>query len=159
SVGIDHTSVVTDQHSLVERVTRLLGSYGPPVIVEQFIRGREFNVSLIEVPELRVLPVSEILFGKSRPSCWPILTYDAKWRPDTRDFQVVSSRCPASTSGELADRLGKLACQAFRLLNCRGYGRVDFRVSPAGHVYVIEVNPNSDLSPLAGLATGLEAAG
>jgi D-alanine-D-alanine ligase len=159
SVGIDHQSVVSDQARLTDRVEYLLDRYGPPVLVEQFIRGREFNVSLIEAPDLRPLPVSETVFGRPRPPYWPIVTYDAKWRPETRDFQVISARCPAEIDPGLAERLSTLACQAFRLLDCRGYGRIDFRVSASGRPYAIDVNPNSDLSPLAGLASGLEATG
>ena len=68
SVGLDQGSVVTDQDSLNARVAYLLETYGPPVLVEQFIRGREFNVGVIEAPDLRVLPVSEILFIDTDPA-------------------------------------------------------------------------------------------
>jgi D-alanine-D-alanine ligase len=159
SVGIDQGSVVTDQHQLAERVRYLLARYEPPVLVEEFIAGREFNVGLIEAPELRVLPLSEIVFTGSDPACWPIVTYDAKWKPGTRDFETAVPRSPAQTAPELAGQLERLACRAFRLLGCRDYARVDFRVDGGDRPYIIEVNPNPDFSPLAGLASGLEAAG
>src|SRR5205814_7788516 len=69
SVGIDQGSVVGDAAALRSRVRSLLERYGPPVLVEQFLPGREFNVSLTEVPELRVLPLSETVFP---PGAWPI---------------------------------------------------------------------------------------
>ncbi len=159
SVGLDQGSVVTDQESLERRVAALLESYGPPVLVEQFIPGREFNLGLIEAPDLRVLPVSEVLFIDRTPGYWPIVTYDAKWRPGSRDYESTPARYPAQVSPRLRDRLTDLATRAFRLLGCRDYARVDFRVKPSGKPYILEVNPNPDYSPTAGLAGGLSSAG
>jgi D-alanine-D-alanine ligase len=159
SIGLDQGSVVTDQRRLEERVSLLLRQYGPPVLVEQFIRGRELNVSLIEAPDLRVLPVSEVLFVETDPAYWPIVTYDAKWKPGSRDYEATPPRYPAEVSAPLAERLGTLASQAFRLLGCRDYARVDFRVRPSGEAYVLEVNPNPCFAPSAGLAGGLTSAG
>jgi D-alanine-D-alanine ligase len=159
SVGLDQGSVVTDQERLAERVARLLDLYGPPVLVEQFIAGREFNVGVIEAPELRVLPISEILFVDSEPGYWPIVTYDAKWKPGSRDYEATPPSYPARVSPRLAERVSDLARKAFRLLGCRDYARVDFRVRAPGKPYILEVNPNPDFSPTAGLAGGLGSAG
>src|SRR5262249_21649519 len=57
SVGLDQGSVVQDQEGLRLRVEDLLRRYGPPVLVEAFIGGREFNVGVIEFPSLRALPI------------------------------------------------------------------------------------------------------
>jgi D-alanine-D-alanine ligase len=159
SVGLDQGSVVSDPGRLGARVGRLLECYGPPVLVEQFIAGREFNVGLIEAPELHVLPVSEIQFRAQGPGSWPIVTYDAKWKPGTPDYEATPASVPANLEPALAARLADLARQAFRLLGCRDYARVDFRVSAAGEPYILEVNPNPDFGPSAGLARGLRAAG
>jgi D-alanine-D-alanine ligase len=159
SVGLDQGSVVTDQARLHERVDYLLRTYGPPVLVEEFIRGRELNVALIEAPDLRILPISEVLFVDSDPAYWPIVTYDAKWKPGSRDYEATPARYPADVQPDLAGRLGALAQQAFRLLGCRDYARVDFRVPPSGKPYLLEVNPNPDFNPTAGLAGGLGSAG
>jgi D-alanine-D-alanine ligase len=158
SVGVDQGSVVTDQARLDERVAYLLETYGPPVMVEEFIRGRELNVGLIEVPELRALPVSEILFVTKDPDIWPIVTYDAKWKPGTRDYEATPPRYPATISARLEDRVTAVAKAAFRLLGCRDYARVDFRAR-GGKPFILEVNPNPDFSPTAGLAGGLASAG
>jgi D-alanine-D-alanine ligase len=159
SVGLDQGSVVTDQERLRERVGALLHTYGPPVLVEEFIRGRELNVALIEAPDLRILPISEVLFVDEDPAYWPIVTYDAKWKPGSRDYEATPARYPAEVQPELAERLAALAQQAFRLLGCRDYARVDFRVRPSGKPYLLEVNPNPDFNPTAGLAGGLGSAG
>jgi D-alanine-D-alanine ligase len=137
----------------------LLENYGPPILIEQFIRGRELNVGLIEAPELQMLPISEILFTDPDPGFWPIVTYDAKWKPGTRDYESTPPRYPAEVRPRLRARIEKLSMQAFRLLGCRDYARVDFRVGPTGRPYILEVNPNPDFSPLAGLSGGLQSAG
>jgi D-alanine-D-alanine ligase len=159
SVGLDQGSVITDQPRLRERVEHLLGAYGPPVLVEQFIAGRELNVGLIEAPDLRVLPISEIMFKDGGPGYWPIVTYDAKWKPGSRDYEATPARYPAEVAPRLRAKLAALAGRAFRVLGCRDYARVDFRVRPPGKPYILEVNPNPDFSPNAGLAGGLASAG
>jgi D-alanine-D-alanine ligase len=158
SVGVDQSSVVTDLDRLNDRVAYLLENYGPPVLIEEFIRGREFSVGLVEAPELRVLPVSEILFIDKDPDFWPIVTYDAKWKPGTRDYEATPPKYPARVSPRLSNKLELLAKRAFRLLGCRDYARVDFRVR-GSKPFILEVNPNPDFSPMAGLSGGLESAG
>ena len=159
SVGMDQGSVVTNREQLNARVQRLLHAYGPPVLVEQFIRGRELNVALVETPELRALPISEILFVNRDPSYWPIVTYDAKWKPGSAADEETPPRCPAEVAPELAAQLEAIARQAFQLLGCRDYVRFDFRVSEAGEPYLLEANPNPDFNPTAGLSRALAAAG
>jgi D-alanine-D-alanine ligase len=159
SIGLDQGSVVTNQERLNERVAYLLDTYGPPVMVEQFIRGREFNLAVIENPDIMVLPVSEILFIDKDPDFWPIVTYDAKWKPGSRDYESTPAKYPATVAPKLKEKLQALAKDAFRLLGCRDYARVDFRVKPTGKPYILEVNPNPDFSPLAGLSGGLISAG
>ncbi len=158
SVGLDQGSVVTSQLQLSERVDSMLRTYGP-VLVEEYIPGREFNVALIEDPELRALPISEIAFTDSSRDYWPIVTYDAKWKPGSRDYEATPARHPADISPKLAERLTALAVRAYRLLGCRDYTRVDFRVRHPGRPFILEVNPNPDISPSAGLARALETSG
>src|SRR5262249_14222913 len=97
SVGLDQGSVVCDQDHLDERVAYLLDTYEQPVLVEEYIQGREFNVALIESGELQVLPPSEIMFAEG-PDFWPIVTYDAKWKPESRDYQATPARYPAEVT-------------------------------------------------------------
>src|SRR5262249_2767217 len=114
---------------------------------------------VVEAPDLRVLPVSEILFTDKGADFWPIVTYDAKWKPGSRDYEATPPKYPArGVSPRLRGKLETLARQTFRLLGCRDYARVDFRVR-GGKPYILEVNPNPDFSPEAGLAGGLQSAG
>ena len=162
SVGIDQNSVVTSQEQLEARVAYLRTHYGPSVLIEQFVVGREFNVAVVErdgVPT--TLPFSEILFvpPAEHPDLWPIVSFDAKWRPGTVDFTATPAKNPAeNVSPALHAALADLAKKAFTLVGCRDYARVDFRVDEQGRPFVLEVNPNPCISPLAGLAAGLETA-
>ena len=161
SVGIDQASVVTGQKQLEDRVEYIRATYGPSVLVERFVRGREFNVALMERDgELTTLPYSEILFvpPDDRPDLWPIVSFDAKWRPGTLEFTATPAKNPADVTPELHERLATLSKRAFELVGCRDYARVDFRLDEEGEPFILEVNPNPCISPLAGLAAGLESA-
>jgi D-alanine-D-alanine ligase len=159
SVGIDQGSVVTGWGALRKRVALLLERYGPPVLVEQYIDGRELTVGVVEMPELRALPPSEFVFKPRDGVSWPIVTYDAKWRVGSVDFQHTPFCEQASVMPDLLQYLHELALRAYRVLGVRDYGRVDFRVTPTGEAFILEANPNPDLSPEAALADGLKAAG
>jgi D-alanine-D-alanine ligase len=159
SVGLDHRSVVTSQRELERRAEFLLEEYGPPILVEEYIPGREFNVGLVECSDLRVLPLSEIKFVSDDPNCWPIITYEAKWKRGSADDLATPAVEDADVSPRLKARLERLARQAFRVLGCRDYARVDFRVRAPAKPYILEVNPNPSFNPESGLAGSLTAAG
>jgi D-alanine-D-alanine ligase len=159
SVGLDQGSVVESQDALERRVEYLLDEYGGPILVEEFVPGREFNIGVVESPDLRVLPISEIKFISDEPGFWPIVTYDAKWKPGTPDYEATPPAYAPEVPPRLAARLARLAKQAFRVLGCRDYARVDFRVKAPAKPYILEVNPNPSYSPNAGLSGALTAAG
>lgn len=158
SVGIDNQSVATNESELIQRVTWLLERYRPPVLVEEFLEGREFNVGVVQLPVTTALPVSEIIFDRSDPGRWPIVTYDSKWKPGSAADLAALPRCPADIEPSLMSQLSRLAIAAFNLLQCRDYARIDFRTDREGNPHVLEVNPNPDFSPGAGLARALAAA-
>jgi D-alanine-D-alanine ligase len=159
SVGLNQDSVCSDQDQLEQRVQYLLATYGAPVLVEEYIRGREFNVAVLQLPELQYLAPAEIIFPEERPGYWPILTYDGKWKPGTPEYDVSPPKYPADISPALARKLGNVAVKAYRLLGCRDYARVDFRMKANGRPYILEVNPNPEISAYAGFAGCLGAAG
>jgi D-alanine-D-alanine ligase len=159
SVGIDNRSVATNRQELTERVAWLLERYRPPVLVEEFLDGREFNVGVVELPQQQALPIAEIIFDRSDPGRWPIVTYESKWEPGSAADLAALPRCPAEVAPELAQQLSALAVAAFRLLGCRDYARIDFRTDHQGRPFLLEVNPNPDFGPTAGLARALKVAG
>jgi D-alanine-D-alanine ligase len=159
SLGVHPESVVYDAEALSVQVKRIIDTYSQPAIVEEFIDGREFNVAILDDGEPRALPVSEIDFS-SMPEGYPkICSYEAKWYPDHILYQTTPPVCPARIDEELRDRLQALALNAFKVMGCRDYARVDFRMNEAGEIFILEVNPNPDISLDAGYARALKAAG
>jgi D-alanine-D-alanine ligase len=157
SLGLSEESVVYDFAAL-EKQVRLMSSLFSRVLVEEFIDGREFNATVLGNTEHTVLPVSEIAYllpvGMPR-----ILTYAAKWDPDSIYFRGSRAVCPAQISNTERKLIAGTALAAFRLLCCRGYARVDMRRGRGGQLNIIEVNPNPDISPDSGAALQAEAAG
>jgi D-alanine-D-alanine ligase len=155
SVGIDQGSVVTSRRVLTQRVAQLSEEFDE-VIVQQYIGGRELAVGFVGD---QVLPISEIDFSAMPLGAWPILCFDAKWTAGSPADAGSQSVCPARVPKALQDRLVTLARDAWRAVGGTGYGRVDFRVDDAGQPWVLEVNPNPDLSEDAGLARMARAFG
>jgi D-alanine-D-alanine ligase len=154
SVGLGHDSVCENRAQLERRVRYILKAYGAPVLVEEYIDGREFNVPLMELPTLTALPATEIFFPNPDPDAWPILTYAGKWDPTSPDYNDVDPQLARLPQAELR-QLAELAKAAYRLLGCRDYARVDFRMNEAGKFYILEVNPNPEISEYAGFAHSL----
>jgi D-alanine-D-alanine ligase len=148
SVGVDQESVCVNARQLDKRVRYVLATYGAPAIIEEYIRGREFNLSLVEMPELRALSPMEIMLPPEKAGSWSIFTYTGKWGEGTAEYELTQSRFPTDLSAVTIRKLNQLAMKAFRLLGCRDYARVDFRMKPSGKAYVLEVNPNPDITDL-----------
>jgi D-alanine-D-alanine ligase len=145
SVGVEQKSVCTSQAELDSRVEYVLTTYGGPVLVEQFIMGREIHVPLVELPELRTLSPREIRFVDPTPGAWPIITFSAKWNSECPAFDQAA---PAVAElPEAAHRtLSRICTSAFRLLGCRDYARMDLRMNERGEFFILEVNPNPEIS-------------
>src|SRR5438876_135071 len=155
SAGLDRGSVVTDRKALRARVAAMTEQFDE-VLVQEYVAGREFNVGLVGS---RTLPISEIDFARMPEGAWPILTYAGKWDAGSADDLGSVPVCPAAIPQKLADKLVKLAEAAWRILQGKGYGRVDLRVDEQGRAWVLDVNPNPDLNNDAGLSRMAKAAG
>jgi D-alanine-D-alanine ligase len=159
SVGISHGSVVHDASELARAVEVVVTSLRQPCLVEQFVDGREFNVALLGHPTPRVLPLSEIDFGALPDHAPRIVSYEAKWSSGSmEDLGTVPVLHPI-LANNVAARVRRAAAEAFRAVGVRDYGRVDVRLGATGVPYVIDVNPNCDLSPHAGMARAAAAVG
>jgi D-alanine-D-alanine ligase len=159
SLGIHPESVVRDEEALRNQIQRVLEIFEEPVLVEAFIEGREFNCAVLDVEKPEALPVSEIDFTALPEGQPPICSYEAKWHPDDVLFQTTPPVCPAKIEDDLRAKLQDAAVKAFLACECRDYARIDFRVDKRGRVFVLEVNPNPDVSLNAGYARALAAAG
>ncbi|MGE5353904.1 MAG: D-alanine--D-alanine ligase family protein [Acidobacteriota bacterium] len=156
SIGISEFSVVNNPDEVNRRLGFLFKTYRQDVIIEEFINGREFNVSILGGD---VLPISEIIFSGLPKGLPKIVTYEGKWSPNSTYYKYTNPNCPAEIDGELRARIETAARGAYELMNCRDYARIDIRLSKSGVPYVIEVNPNPDLSQDAGFARAARAKG
>jgi D-alanine-D-alanine ligase len=163
SIGLDETTQLLCDHA--ERAATLLRERAPRLggacFAERFIDGREFNLALLAAPGgPQVLPPAEILFEGYADQALKIVGYRAKWDSDSYEFHHTPRRFdfPPEDAALLA-RLRDLALQCWRLFGLNGYARVDFRIDPAGRPWILEINANPCLSPDAGFAAALDAAG
>ncbi len=150
SSGINEKSVVYDIKELSERIEYILKQFKQPALVEEFIDGREINVAILGNNPPIVLPISEIDFSQLPPNLPKIVSYEAKWIPDTEYYKKTIPVCPAPLEPELEARVKEIALLCYKTMGCRDYARVDMRVDKEGNPYVLEVNPNPDLSRNAG---------
>jgi D-alanine-D-alanine ligase len=158
SHGITAESVASDFASLEKRVEKTSRIYGGEALVEEFIDGPEFNATILGNGNNIALPISEIVY--SLPPAMPrILTFAAKWEPDSPYFHGTRVICPAQVAPGDRERIIETALAAFHLVCHRGYGRVDMRQDRNGELQVIEVNPNPDISPDSGAVRQAKAAG
>lgn len=156
SIGISEFSVAKNLKEVKARADFLFSNYRRDVIIEEYIDGRELNVAILGG---KILPVSEILFN-GLPSDLPkIVTYDGKWIADSVYYENTKPSCPAKLDKATRKDVEKTALAAFEALGCRDYARVDIRLNNDNVPYVIEVNPNPDISMDSGFARAAAAAG
>jgi D-alanine-D-alanine ligase len=158
SNGISEESVVHDFASLERQIATISSLFGKRVLVEEYIDGREFNATALGTSPPKALPISEIVYSLP-PGLPRILTFSAKWDPQSVYFRGTKAVCPAEIGTDLQARITQTTLRAFRLLGSRGYARVDFRLDSEDNLKVIELNPNPDISADAGAALQAKAAG
>jgi D-alanine-D-alanine ligase len=160
SIGIEADNVCHDRDAVAARTRAMLERYRQPVIAERYIDGREVNVTLLgNGDELRALPLHEIDFAAMPEDRPRIVSYAAKWDETHVDYAGTKPVPMRDVSPALVATFERAATEAFRALELRDFGRVDLRVDANGVPWVIDVNPNCDLSPDAGFARSARAAG
>ncbi len=155
SVGVDQQAVVTSVSDLRARVASTRKKFGE-VVVQRYIAGREVAVAFVGD---ETLPISEIDFSAMPADHWPIVTFEAKWSPDSPDYVGTVPVCPADLDARLANEITEVATRAWNVVDGKGYGRVDLRLDEGGSPWLLEVNPNPDSSIDAGLANMAAAHG
>ncbi len=158
SLGISAASVVRSQDELVERVEYIHREVGTAAIAEEFIDGRELYVGVLGNKRLTVLPPRELEIdglAKGEPL---VATRQVKWDiAYQRSAGVRTSQ--AVLDEEVAESVARLAKRAYRSLRLSGYARMDFRLDASGRPFVLEANPNADLTYGEDFAESAEAAG
>jgi len=155
SQGITNDSVVENEKALLARIDYVHRTYHQGALVEEFILGREINAAIIGNGPHEVLPLSEITFHPDLAQ--PIVSYEGKWLEQSQQYKLTEPVCPAPLKARYEMLVRDVALRAYKLLECRDYARIDFRLR-GGVPYILEVNANPDISPDAGLARSARAA-
>jgi D-alanine-D-alanine ligase len=163
SLGITQKSIVHDVKELLEKIAEIQGEYQSPALAEQFVDGREYYVGVLGNQNAKALPIIELDFSKFPADRPRIASWEAKWGDEGdakgAEYEGTESVFPESLPDELRDRIQKAAVDAFHALRLRDYARVDMRVTDAGDIYIIEVNPNCYLEAKSELARAAERDG
>ena len=150
STGINNSSIVHNIEDAKKQIEFVYDLVKQPVMLEKYIEGREINVAIFGNKEPVVLPMSEIDFTQLPEHLPKIVTYNAKWLTDSVEYKGTNPICPASIEQRIEENLKSIALSVYSLFNCSGYARVDFRLGFDDTPYILEINPNPDISIDAG---------
>jgi len=146
STGVGPRSVVHNLDQLKELIGLLFKKFDPPMLIEEYIEGKELHVSVLGNDPPQVLPLLEYDFS-NLPKGYPqIITYDVKWNPLEPAYHKVHSKCPADLPPNVTEEVKKQALRAYRAVHCRDYARIDMRLDKNLQPFVLEINPNPDLT-------------
>jgi D-alanine-D-alanine ligase len=158
SYGLSSNSVVHNLIDLKQQIEFIWQTYRRYALVEKFLPGREFRVTLIENHYLHMLPIEEIIYNL--PANMPeLLTYSAKWIKEDMYFKGTSEKCPAEIDTQLNQKIENIAKSAYFAVKCYNYASIDLRQNEAGTLMVIDINPNPDISLQGGMKYPIEAMG
>jgi len=159
SIGIEFSAVVNSIRELMERIDWLHANFDSPVLIEEYIEGREMYVGIIGNDKPDALPVVELDLSKLPDGTPRIAAAEVKWGKGTKAYRDTKSAIATDLSEETIAALQQTAIAAYQALELRDYGRIDMRLQPDGCVQVIEANPNPWLSSRAEFAMAARKAG
>jgi D-alanine-D-alanine ligase len=152
SIGINVKSVVYSVKELMERIHHLHEEFDGPVLVEEYIEGREIYAGILGNDPAEPLPLVELDLSKLPADTPKIAGREVKFDRDSEAYRVTKSALAKDLDEETTERLQSAAKTAYRALKLRDYGRIDMRLRDDGAIYVIEANPNPWLSSAAEFA-------
>lgn len=159
SIGIEFNAVVNSIRELMERIDWLHQNFDSPVLIEEYVEGREMYVGVVGNETPSALPVVELDLSKLPEGRPRIAGAEVKWGKGTRAYRDTKSVFPEDLSEEMMANLQQTAIAAYQALELRDYGRVDMRLQPDGRVALIEVNPNPWLASKSEFAMAARKAG
>ncbi len=145
SLTITDKSVVFDTDSLREQIILVNDELNQPAMVEDFIDGREFHVSVWNNGPPEILPVAEMDFSAFAEPGERLCTYDSKFIPGSEHYEKIETLIPAPLDEQLFKRLEEKVLAAWKGFGCYDYARFDLRLRD-GKFYLLDVNPNNDIS-------------
>ncbi|MRR37102.1 D-alanine--D-alanine ligase, partial [bacterium] len=148
SKGVYDSCVVRSPEDLEREVRTVLQVYREPALIEEFLTGREFTVAMMgNGDDVRILPIVEIRFDGFPEGANPIYSYEAKWVWDTRETPLDIFSCPADISDDLRHEIEAISRDAYRVLRCRDWTRIDVRCDSRGKPFIMELNPLPGILP------------
>jgi D-alanine-D-alanine ligase len=149
SIGIEFSAVVSSIRELMERMDWLHQHFDSPVLIEEYIEGREMYVGVIGNAKPEALPIIELDLSKLPEGMPRIAGAEVKWGKGTKAYRDTKSAIAEGLPDETVLALQQAAIAAYQALELRDYGRIDMRLQADGRVHVIEANPNPWLSSRA----------
>jgi D-alanine-D-alanine ligase len=144
SKGILQGCISESVQQMADTVQSLLERYSQPVIVEEFIDGDEITVGVVGNSPPRVIGIMRVLPRERDEN----FIYSLKVK---RDWQrLVEYESPPNVGENVLQRITDSSLKAFEVLGCRDVSRIDFRLSPDGTPYFLEINPLPGLNPTSG---------
>ena len=148
SKGITDNNLCWDRSHLLEQTSFLLENYRQPVLVEEYLPGKEFTCAVLgNGDEATVLPLVGMNFESLPKGALPIYSFDAKFVWDRPEKPLEIFQCPARITRKLQASIERVTLDAFRVLGCRDWARIDVRLDAAGNPNVLEVNPLPGILP------------
>lgn len=148
SKGISDDCLAKDYAAIRRKGASIMERYRQPVIIEKFLPGREFTVALLgNGAGVRVLPLIEMDFSVLPAGANPLYSYEAKWTWDVPERPLDLFTCPAKVDARLKAAIEKVVKDAYRVLRCRDWSRIDVRLDERGVPNIIEVNPLPGILP------------
>ncbi|HLQ66482.1 MAG TPA: hypothetical protein VK123_04520 [Candidatus Limnocylindrales bacterium] len=142
SIGIEFNAVVGSIKELMERIDQLHADLDSPVLIEEYIEGRELYVGVLGNDPPQALPIVELDLSDLPEGTPRIAGTEVKWERGTAAYRKTKLRLPEDIPEELVAEIQDTAIKACRALEVRDYARVDLRLKPDGTWYTLEVNPN-----------------
>ena len=148
SKGITDRNLCFDRDHLARQTLFLLENYQQPVLVEEYLPGKEFTCAVLgNGNRATVLPIVGMNFESLPEGALPIYSFDAKFVWDRPENPLEIFQCPARITKELQASIERVTLDAFRVLGCRDWARIDVRLDAAGNPNVLEVNPLPGILP------------
>jgi len=157
SLGIAQASIVHDFDELQQRVTFVHESVGSDAIAEEYIDGRELTIGVLGNSRLKTYPIWEMTFESLPPGTAPIATSQVKWNARYREKLGVKTHRARELEPAVERRIANIAKRTYRALGMSGYARIDLRLDAQGNVFVLEANPNPDITLGEDLAESAKA--
>jgi len=147
SKGITGKSLVNNEKELRERIDFIIKKYHQPALVEEFLDGREFTISILGNDPPRVMPIVEVIFSNLPDDVPKFDCYEVKWIFDSPNSDFETVVCPGRIEKKLENKIKKIALKVFKVLDCKDFCRIDMRLDKNKVPNVLEVNPIAGLIP------------